>query len=195
MKLKRITQVTTIMALFLIIGNTQVLGKACNNQSFDDFYEAVQHAGAGDPAYVRYDKTPDNYGPFTNDCLNPYANGTCIEGYGKRYKLIATSGVTKKWSAAVCIKVRQNNYWYNYEHRVFDDDNPIWFGPRVSFQYKDSDGRWRLLKGNNGKFASWNVQDGLYWYRWKWSSNTARQYRIAIEESMLFDEYDIAMDW
>ncbi|NRA65357.1 MAG: hypothetical protein HRU19_12800 [Pseudobacteriovorax sp.] len=186
---------TSTVGAWLLSSSAQVYALACDNDNFDNFYKAVQHAGAGNPNYVRYDKNADNYGPFTNDCLNPYANGTCIDGYGKRYKLIATSGLTKKWSAAVCIKVRQSDYRYNYEHRVFDNGNPVWFGPNVSFQYRDANGRWRLLRGSDGDLASWNVKDGLYWYRWKWSSNTARQYRIAIEESMRFDEFDIAMDW
>jgi hypothetical protein len=159
----------------------------------------VQHQNAGNPNYIRYDKTPNNYGSFFKHCyVNSTWPGTCFETYGNRYKLVATSGLTTKWSAAICGKPRQSNNWYNYEHRIFlEGQSPFYAGPVVSFQVLGDDGKWRIMKDSNtNNLASWEFgPNANHSYRWKWFSDKPRQFRIVLERAMKFDEFDLIMDW
>lgn len=171
---------------------------ACDNASFRSFYDVVSHPGNDEPNFVAYDKTPDNYpGAFQQYCLAP-GNGQCIDNYGKRFRIIATTAPTTKFSAAVCGKPRQTNYWYDYEHRAFlTNGSVVSYYPGLRFQYRDSSGTWQTMQDSNtGNLASWTFSPNTAQkYRWKWSSNTPRQYRIVVDQSMRFDEFDLIMDW
>lgn len=191
-----------IRIIFMIISTaifaTNVWAKACNNTTFRNFYDIVKHQNAGNPSYIRFDKTPDNYNPFYEHCYGNDTTGGCFETYGSRYKLVATSGLTTKWSAAVCGKARQANYWPDFEHRIFlQGQNAFYAGPKVSFQYQGNDGRWRILRGTNtGNLASWEIAaNATQRYRWKWFSNEPRRFRIVVERAMNYDEFDLIMDW
>lgn len=171
---------------------------ACNNTTFRQFYDGIAHQSNGDPNYIRFDKTPNNYNGFNEYCLATANNPQCFDLYGNRYKLVATSAPTTRWSAAVCGKARQSNNWYNYEHRVFlTDGSIINYFPRLWFQYQDNSGNWHTLTDSNtgnlasGTFNANTVQS----YRWKWFSSTPRKFRIVIDQAMKFDEFDLIMDW
>ena len=190
-------KILTIIISFFFSSN--IWAAACNNAQFLNFYKVVQHPNSGNPNYVRYDKTPNNYTGFNEHC---YANstwpGTCFETYGKRYKLVVTSGLTTKWSAAVCGKARQADNWFNYEHRIFlVGQSPFYAGPKLSFQVKGDDGKWRILKSSStGNLASFEFDPNTTEnFRWQVTSSKPQQFRMVVERAMKFDEFDLIMDW
>lgn len=188
----------TMIIICTTLFATNTWAAACNNTTFRNFYNGVQHQNAGNPNYIRFDKTPANYNGFNQHCyVNSTWPGTCFETYGKRYKLVATSGLTTKWSAAICGKARQANYWYDFEHRIFLENNTFYAGPKVSFQLLGDDGKWRIMRDSNtNNLASWEFgANATQSYRWKWFSSKPRQFRIVLERAMKNDEFDLIMDW
>jgi hypothetical protein len=189
---------TAFMIICIAFFTANAWAEACNNTDFRNFYAVVQHENAGNPNYIRFDKTPDNYSGFNEYCYTENYTTECIDNFGSRYELVATSGYTKEWSAAVCGRARQADFEYDFEHRVFlTDGTEFYAGPKVSFQYKGDDGKWRILTGTNtGNLASWKFgANATQKYRWKWFSDEPRQFRIVIERAMKYDEFDLIMDW
>lgn len=189
---------TAFMIICIAFFTANAWAEACNNANFRNFYAVVQHENAGDPNYIGFDKTPANYSGFKEECYYEPGISDCIDNYGSRHKLVATSGYTKKWSAAVCGRAIQYDFQYDHEHRVFyTGDQEFYAGPKVSFQYKGDDGKWRILTGTNtGNLASWEFgANATQAYRWKWFSDKPRQFRIVVERAMKYDEFDLIMDW
>lgn len=190
---------TILIITATMLFSTNAWAAACNNAGFKNYFKGVKHTNAGTADYQRLDKKPSNYNAFNTHCYNNPTTGGCLDYFGQRYKIVATSAPTTKWSAAVCVKAIHHDNHYNYDHKInLQGQSPFYAGPKIRFEYKDDNGVWRILKETgSGNLASFhaNQPNAKQKYRWKWFSDKPRQFRIVIERAMKFDEFDLLMDW
>lgn len=191
-----------LTALMAALPSHSLANMACNNNDVKKFYtSSVAHDGKTSATYERFDRTPGSFNAFNAvNCWQPPTGGAwtgCVQNFGKRYQFIATSGVTGKWSAVVCGRVRQANNHFNFDHRVFTTAGQVlYFGARVQFQWQEPNGNWRTLVGSDGKALDFNLQPNVNeMYGWKGIASPARRWRILITHAMRNDEFDIMMDW
>jgi hypothetical protein len=192
------TGILLTLGLSAMSGTLLAESTACNNGGFKNYYSTVKHGNAGKPEYKRFDLKAGTYGGFNN--YNLQYEGIDVQYYGQRYKLVATTEATKRWSVAVCTKVKQSDYYYNRDHYLrTEDDGDIFLGPRIQFQAKMDDGSWKTLQATDGslQWAYFDLSntDKKQKNRWKWNSNSLRQFRVVIDRAMHYDEFDIIMDW
>jgi len=187
-----------IVAMGVVLASGNAWAGACNNSNFLAFYNGVAHPENGNPNYVHYDASPDNYNPFSVHCYASGTNSSCFDYYGSRYKVVLTSAPTKKWSAAVCGRADQADFWYNHDHNIYLTNGTSFYGaPRVMFQYQKDNGSWDILRSSSsGQVGLFEFgPDQTQAYRWKWTTSKARRFRVVVDRAMLFDQFDMIMDW
>ncbi|NEQ63892.1 MAG: hypothetical protein F6K53_44035 [Moorea sp. SIO4A1] len=156
------------------------------------------------PAFARLNRTPKNYSTaFPNDCLNPAANGQC---WGKpRHQYSARFNNIKEWRGKICARSVQNasnNHVVSYQSSS-SPTCPIggnvycqqYYGPKVGFQVKYSDNKWRWLKGKNGNLAVYEIPaNNTHVYSWAWKTSEPSDFRLVVKYAKPLDEFDFMMD-
>ncbi len=161
---------------------------ACNNNSFTS---SIAYGFIGNPEFIRLDKTPNNYGPFVNDCANLGPVG-CDNG--QKYRYTATFAGIKKWKGKICSRAVQNSS--NNHMTKYYCDQPVlcttYVGPELYFEYL-SNGVWRSMKQNfppGFEVPANKVKS----YTYSWGTNSNTSFRLRVRNAMGKDQFDFMMD-
>ena len=173
-------------------------GIACNNNSFRN---SIAGGFLSGPTWIGYDKTPNRYSSFYEDCLDPFNNGRCV---GDRYQYNATYHNAKRWAGKICAKSVQASYndhnikWCGGSCSIDPSCSNRYYcetyiGPTISFQYLEN-GSWYTYKNGN-KVASYEIaanrtQVQSWWLR----ADQPTSFRLKVENAKGYDEFDFMMD-